>query len=76
MLSGRFYVGQNIAWTSLYDWKFTLEAWHEEHKHFRYGVGATRAGQLIGHYTQVTSGRHPHTANRRHRHIALVARLR
>ncbi len=52
IISGQFPVGQNIAWTSLYDWQFTLTAWHNEHKNFRYGYGSTN-GEPIGHYTQV-----------------------
>lgn len=34
-------------------WSDAIQAWYNEVKDFKYGVGAVEEGKAVGHYTQV-----------------------
>uniref|UniRef100_A0A8D0HQH5 SCP domain-containing protein n=1 Tax=Sphenodon punctatus TaxID=8508 RepID=A0A8D0HQH5_SPHPU len=46
--------GENLYMSSQPDsWSAAIQDWYDEVKDFKYGVGATKAGAMIGHYTQI-----------------------
>uniref|UniRef100_A0A8C8RZF0 ShKT domain-containing protein n=1 Tax=Pelusios castaneus TaxID=367368 RepID=A0A8C8RZF0_9SAUR len=46
--------GENLFMsTAPRSWSDAIQAWYSEERDFQYGVGATRPGAAIGHYTQV-----------------------
>lgn len=46
--------GENLYMsTAPSSWSDAIQAWYDEVKDFKYGVGATTEGAVIGHYTQV-----------------------
>lgn len=46
--------GENLYMsTAPSSWSDAIQAWYDEVKDFKYGVGATTKGAVIGHYTQV-----------------------
>lgn len=46
--------GENLYMsTAPSSWSDAIQAWYNEEKDFKYGVGATTKDAVIGHYTQV-----------------------
>uniref|UniRef100_M9SZR9 CRiSP-Cyl-1 n=1 Tax=Cylindrophis ruffus TaxID=186578 RepID=M9SZR9_CYLRU len=51
---GELRCGENLFMSSHpYSWSALIQAWYDEVKNFRYGIGAVPANAVIGHYTQV-----------------------
>ncbi|NXJ13792.1 CRIS2 protein, partial [Odontophorus gujanensis] len=46
--------GENLYMsTAPSTWSNVIQTWYDEEKDFKYGIGATKEGAVIGHYTQL-----------------------
>ncbi|XP_070588618.1 cysteine-rich venom protein kaouthin-2-like [Erythrolamprus reginae] len=51
---GNVACGENLFMSSHpFTWTRVIQSWYDEYKNFRFGVGASPPGSVIGHYTQI-----------------------
>ncbi|NXA37614.1 CRIS2 protein, partial [Eudromia elegans] len=46
--------GENLFMSSIpFSWPDVIQAWYDEERDFKYGIGKTRPSAMVGHYTQL-----------------------